>query len=205
MKEKTLKFIDGFALAWMGIKLCIKKWQFWVLFILILIFFGTLLNMLTAGFASFSLMFSMGFPAGLSILIDAMLGTFGIGKNFIDWILVFSVAALQALLIAMIIITAKLKKKDTSESLERAGIAAGLALLGSGCPTCGTALLAPILGAVFAGGSAMVGTISGIITGIAILVLIFSIRKVGEEYYVIMESNRYKAKKRAEEKDEKVE
>ena len=80
------------------------------------------------------------------------------------------------------------------------GISAGLAMLGTGCPTCGTALLAPVIGAIFSGSSAIVGTVSWIVTILAVFIALFSLKKIGEDAYVIMISEEYKKKKR-EKKD----
>ena len=189
------RFCDEIILAGKGILQAMKTMRFWVWAILSFVVFGTLINLLSAGFASFHLMAALGFPRCLGVLSDAFLGLFGINKAFSDWIVVFPVALLQGILIGMIAALRKLKKKEAGDDMQRAGIAAGLAVLGAGCPTCGTALLTPILGAVFAGGSAMVGTVSNIVTIIAVIIIIFSLKKVGEDYYVIMESNRYKKKK----------
>ena len=189
------KFFDEILLACKGIGLAMKTARFWVFFLLSFAIFGTLINLLAAGFASFNLMAAVGFPDCLKIIWDAFLGLFGVNKAFSDWIVVFPVALLQGILIGMIAVVRKLKKNSAGENVQRAGIAAGLAVLGAGCPTCGTALLTPILGAVFAGGSALVGTVSNIVTILAILIIIFSLKKVGEDCYVIIVSNRYRKKK----------
>lgn len=196
------KFFDGFLLAGKGIFYAVRNWKFWVVFFVVFLCFGTLMNLLANGFSSFSLMGVVGFSGSMKIIFQALIGTFGIGKNFWDFLIVFLVASLQGLLIAMIFLVARKKKKINNDNIERAGIVTGLAILGTGCPTCGTALLTPIIGAIFAGGSAVVGAISGIITIIAIGVAILSLRKVGEEYYVIIESEKYNQKK-AQQKHEK--
>lgn len=190
---KIRKFFDEFLLAGKGIVLAFKEKLFWLVFILVFLLFGTLMDLLSGGFSAFELMGSVGFFGSLKIIFDAMLGLFMIGKSFLDWIGIFLVSILQATLIALIVLVAK-KKRTSGENLERAGIAAGLAVLGTGCPTCGTALLTPILGAVFAGGSALIGVISWLITFAAIIILILSLKKVGEEYYVIIESEKYHKK-----------
>lgn len=196
---KILKFFDEFLLAGKGIAFASRKFLFWLIFIVVFLIFGTLMNLLSGGFSAFALMGSSGFSGSIKIIFDAMLGLFLVGKSFLDWIGIFLVSVLQATLIALIVLVAK-KKRTSGENLERAGIAAGLAVLGTGCPTCGTALLTPILGAIFAGGSALVGVISGFITIIAIIILILSLKKVGEEYYVIIESEKYhKNHKKSEE------
>lgn len=194
------KWLDGFLLAGQGILLSAKTIRFWVFFIIFFFFFGTLMNLLSDGFASFRLMGVVGFPDCLKIILDALLGVFGIGRAFLDWLVVFLVAFLQGVLIALIAVVWKKKQKASSENLQSAGIVAGLAVLGTGCPTCGTALLTPILGTIFAGGGAIAGTVSWVVTILAILVAILSLRKIGEEAYVIIVSEKYLAKKKVEEK-----
>ena len=91
------------------------------------------------------------------------------------------------------------KKGANSENVEKAGIITGLIALGAGCPTCGTTLLTPLLTAIFStGGLAMVGTVSSIVTWVAIIVAILSLRRLGEETYVIIVNERYLKKKEVE-------
>lgn len=200
---KIKKWFDGFLLAGHGIMLSVRYLRFWVAFLITFLLFGTLMNLLSNGFASFELMDVVGFSGSLKIILDAMLGLFGVNKAFIDWFVIFVIAFLQGILLGEIFLVLRLKKKANAANIERAGIAAGLAMLGSGCPTCGTALLTPVLGAIFAGSSAIVGTISSIITILAIIIVILSLKKVGEEAYVIIISERYKLKKKVEEKSGK--
>ena len=80
--------------------------------------------------------------------------------------------------------------------IRKAGIITGLIALGAGCPTCGTTLLTPLLGALFStGGLAMVGVISGIVTALAIVIAILSLKRLGEETYVIIVNEKYMRKK----------
>ena len=197
------KWLDGFLLAGHGIMLSVRYLRFWIVFLITFLLFGTLMNLLSNGFASFELMSVVGFSGSLKIILDAVLGLFCINKTFVDWFPIFIVAILQGILLGEIFLVLKLKKKMNTANIERAGIAAGLAMLGSGCPTCGTALLTPVLGAIFAGSSAIVGTISSIITILAIIIIILSLKKVGEEAYVIIVSEKYKLKKKVEEKSGK--
>lgn len=193
------KWLDGFLLAGKGILLAVKEKSFWIAFLISFFVFGVLMNLLSNGFASFELMAVSDFSGTLKIIFDAFLGIFGVGRSFVDWALVFFVAILQGILIGLVVLMWKKKKKIDSENLESAGIAAGLAVLGTGCPTCGTALLTPILSAIFSSGSALAGTVSGIVTLIAVIIAILSIKKVGEEVYVIIVSEKYKSKKKMEE------
>ena len=97
------------------------------------------------------------------------------------------------------------KHKQASEdnsAIQNASIAAGLALLGSGCPTCGTTLITPILAGFFSSsGYAVAGTISGVITILAVILLLWSLKRVGLEAYAIIIDKRWRKKRQnAEEK-----
>lgn len=199
MWRKFRKWADGFLLAGQGILLAFREKSFLIAFFVSFLVFGTLMNLLSGGLGIFSLIAASGFFGGVKIIFGATLGLFGIERTFVDWAAVFFVALLQGILIGLVVFVYKKKKKMNSESLQNAGIAAGLAMLGTGCPTCGTALLTPVIGAIFSGSSALVGTISGAITAIAILIAILSLRKIGEETYVIIKSEEYKTKKKVEE------
>ena len=169
-----------------GILLATKEKHFWFGFVPTFCIFGTLLNLLSGGFAAFNLIGAMGFPDGLKVIWDAFLQTFGINRNFIDWLGIFLLALLQGLLIGLLVVTIKYSKKgtDNSASVQNSGIVAILAVLGSGCPTCGTALLTPVLTAIFGSGVALAGTVSSIITWAAILLALFTIKKLGYNAYI---------------------
>lgn len=143
-------------------------------------------------------------PSGAKIIWNAFLGVFGVNKNFLDWISNFLISILQGVLIGLVFFVYKKNKKKAEGSAETAGIVAGLAVLGSGCPTCGTTLLAPVIGTLFSGSSfAVAGAVSGILTFLAYLVAIFAFKKVGFETYAIIKSEKYEKRKKLEE-DEKT-
>ncbi len=165
-------------------------------------FFGTLMNLLAGGFSKFQLMGVVGFGGAMNILLDAFLAIFGVGQAFLDWLFVFLLAILQGILIGLIVLLWKKKRETNTENLEKAGIIAGLIALGAGCPTCGTTLLTPLIGALFsAGGVAVTGVVSGIVTAAAVIIAILSLRRIGEETYVIIVNERYLRKKEAREKN----
>ena len=196
----------------MGLVLATKKPKFWITFFVVFVLFGTLLSLLSGGMNAINLFFATDLGGKFEILRDGFLALFGVGKAFGDWALLFSIAFLQAILISLIALVWKkraagqkngtlAKNGNGCSNVQGASIAALLALLGSGCPTCGTALITPIISSIFSSGSlAIAGTISGIITAIAIIVLLFSIKKVGLEAYVIIIDEKWRLKKSAKEK-----
>lgn len=202
------KWCDEFVLAGRGILLATKEKRFWVGFIIAFLLFGTLINLLAGGFSKFELMGAVGFVGSLKIIGDALLGVFGYNMLVIEWLPVFSLALLQGVLIGLIVLLWHKKRISNSEStsnsanVEKAGIITGLIALGAGCPTCGTTLLTPILGAIFStGGLAMVGVLSNIITVVAVIIAILSLKRIGEETYVIIVNEKYMKKKLAKVKE----
>ena len=214
MREKLARLFDEFGLALRGLLLATRKKCFWFPFIVTFVIFGTLINLLSNGFSSFSLIFanlkSGEILGALNILKTAFLGIFGVNKSFSDWALNFVLILFQSILVALVFFVIKNqpnKKKDKSSDsgLESSAIVAGLAVLGSGCPTCGTTLLAPILGTLASGATGAVsfaGKLSMILNILAIILAIFVFRKLGLTTYAIIKSEKYmKNKTKENEKD----
>ena len=194
------KWLDGFALASKGILLATKEKRFWYGFVPSFLFFGFMMNMLQGGFAKFELMGVLGFPNNLKILGDSFIAIFGINQPFLDWLPIFAISILQGILIGLIVLLWKKKKEQNSANLGSAGIITGLIALGAGCPTCGTTLLTPLLGAIFSTGSlAAAGTISTVVTILAIVIAILSLKRLGEETYVIIVNEKYLEKHKEKE------
>lgn len=198
------KWLDEFVLAGKGILLATKEKRFWYGFIPSFLFFGFLMNLLSGGFAKFELMSALGFPGNLKIIADCFITIFGVNQPFLDWLPIFAISVLQGILIGLIVLLWDKKKDQNSANLEKAGIITGLIALGAGCPTCGTTLLTPLIGAIFStGGLAITGAISTIITWLAIIVAILSLKRLGEETYVTIINEKYLAKKAKKEQSEK--
>lgn len=198
------KWLDEFVLAGRGILLATKEKRFWYGFIPAFIFFGFLMNLLSGGFSKFELMSALGFPANLKILGDSLIGIFGVNQPFLDWLPIFAISILQGTLIGLIVLLWNKKKAQNSANLEKAGIITGLIALGAGCPTCGTTLLTPLIGAIFStSGLAITGAISAIVTWLAIIIAILSLKRLGEESYVTIVNEKYLAKRVNKEQSEK--
>lgn len=198
------KWLDEFALAGRGILLATKENRFWYGFVPSFLFFSLLMHLLTGGFAKFELMGALGFPDSLSIIRDSLFAIFGVGQPFLDWLPIFAISILQGILIGLIVLLWNKKRHQNAENLGSAGLVAGLIALGAGCPTCGTTLLTPLLGAIFStGGLAITGTISTIVTWLAIIVAILSLKRLGTEIYVIIINEKYLARKAKKEPREK--
>ena len=115
---------------------------------------------------------------------------------------------MQGILIGLIVLLLQKKRISknsgisNSANVEKVGIITGLIALGAGCPTCGTTLITPLLGTLFStGGLAATGVISGVVTALAVIVAILSLKRIGEETYVIIVNEKYLRKKEEREKN----
>lgn len=193
------KWCDDFSLAGKGILLATKEKRFWYGFVPTFLFFGLLMNLLAGGTGKFELMGALGFPSSLKIIWSSFLAIFGFGQAFLDWLPIFLISLLQGILIGIIVLLWNKKRGQNSENVEKAGIITGLIALGAGCPTCGTTLLTPLLGAIFSTGSiAVASTISTIVTILAVVIAVLSIKRLGLEIYVTIINERYLARKKKE-------
>ena len=200
------KWCDEFVLAGKGILLATKEKRFWYGFVPSFLFFGLLMNLLAGGTSKFELMFALGFPESLKILASSFVAIFGINQPFLDWLPIFAISILQGILIGIIVLLWDKKREaktasKNSENIEKAGIITGLIALGAGCPTCGATLITPLLAAIFStGGLAIAGTISVIVTILAVIIAVFALKRLGVETYVIIINEKYLARKDKEPK-----
>ena len=198
-KEWLEKWLDEWKMAFSGVILASKNMKFLAIVLVVFLVFGTLMVLLSDGFTTFSLLFSVPWPEKFKILANAFFGLFGYNRNFFDFLVTFLIALLQGILIGLLVLVWKKRKASSnSTNVQNAGLAAGLAVISSGCPTCGTTILTPVLGTLFSGsGYALAGALSEIILALAIIVALLTLKKIGEEAYVIIISEKYQAKKEA--------
>ena len=191
--SKLSRWLDEFKLAFYGVLLATRKKRFVITFLIAFVFFGTLLNLLASGGASFGILMRVGFFDKISLLFNAFLGTFGVNREFSDFLFIFLVTILQSTLIGLVVYVYKYRK-DTA-NLQNAGIITGLIVLGSGCPTCGTTIQAPIIISIAgSSGMAIAGTVSWVLTILSILIALFALKKVGFETYAIIKSEEFRKK-----------
>ncbi len=196
------KWLDEFVLAGRGILLATREKPFWCGFVPSFLFFGLLMNLLSGGTGKFELMAAAGLAGSLKILGDSFLAIFGFNHAFLDWLPIFLISVLQGILIGTITLLAHKKRAEKSASkiadnLGSAGIITGLIALGAGCPTCGVTLITPLIGAIFStGGLAIAGAVSSVLTILAVLIAVLSLKRLGKEVYVIIINERYLAKHR---------
>lgn len=186
--------IDQWKLALLGTGLAFLEKRFLVVFFLNFIGFGTLISLLSGGTATINLLLATGLMGKMAILKDGFFGLFGFRRYLGDWLLLITMAVLQSILIGLLALIWQKKRKERMERAEQAqniGLVAGLAILGSGCPTCGTSLMMPILGSIFSSGSyALSGVLSGVVTGLAMVVGLATWQKLGFETYILIISEK---------------
>lgn len=202
MRRRLERWLDERKMALSGIILATRERRFLIAALITFVVFGTLINLLSGSTSALNLFWVTDLPGKLSIIGNAFLSIFGIGRNFWDWLLLFFITVLQSLLIGLVALVwqkRRRSKKDqvvataqNADNLQSAGLAAGLAILGSGCPTCGTTLLMPLLGALFSSSSYMLaGVISGLLTVAAVLLALWSLKRIGKDAYVMILSERF--------------
>jgi hypothetical protein len=192
--SKFLKWCDELKLAFLGLLFAFKNKRFVISFLLSFFFFGTLLNLLVSGSATLNLLLKVDFLKKIEILWRAFLGIFGFSRNFYDFLYIFVLTFIQATLISLVVLVYKYRKN--SANIQNAGIVTGLIILGSGCPTCGTTLLAPIIISLAgSSGMAMAGTTSMLLTILSLILAFFTFKKVGFEAYIIFKAEKFNRKK----------
>ena len=192
--SKFLKWCDELKLAFLGLLFAFKNKRFVISFLLSFFFFGTLLNLLVSGSATLNLLLKVDFLKKIEILWRAFLGIFGFSRNFYDFLYILVLTFIQATLISLIVFVYKYRKN--SANIQNAGIVTGLIILGSGCPTCGTTLLAPIIISLAgSSGMAMAGTTSMFLTILSLILAFFTFKKVGFEAYIIFKAEKFNRKK----------
>ena len=197
--EKVWRYIrrwfDKWKIALSGILLSTKDIRFLVAFLITFIVFGTLMTLLSGSTAAWSL---LGYRSWwkMQIIGSGFLGLFGVDRSFWDWFLTFVITILQSIIIGLIVIVWRQRRRSkreqllanvsNSDNVQGASLAAGLAILGSGCPSCGTTLLAPLISTFVSTGSyALASILSSILTIAAIIVALFALRRLGNDAYAL--------------------
>ena len=188
-----LKYLDQTKMAATGIGWGMKAWRYSVLAGVIAVFFGMLLTMLKSGSTNIKLL-AASIPLGEKL--DVVGGAFvRMARDIvtIEGFLIVMMAILQGVVVAMLVRNYRQKKRVDSDSLGSTGIVGVLAVLGFGCPACGTSLLVPLLSVVFSSTAyAMIGVVSGVVTAAAFVVGLIALRRLGFLNYIATTAKRYK-------------
>ena len=215
-QQKLNRWLDVWNLAGSGIILATKDYKFLLAAVSTFIIFGTLMNLFSGSTAALDLFWQVDITEKLKLILDGFLGLFGVGRSFWDWLLLFSVTLLQSILIGLVVLVWRKRRRSRTEqvvatatnadNLQNAGLVAGLAVLGTGCPTCGTTLLAPLITTLFSTSSyALAGAISGLLTAAAVVVALLTLKRLGNDAYAIIVSEKYQHKHQLNSQEKKHE
>lgn len=211
--RKLERWLDEWKIAFSGIILATRDVKFLLTTVITFVIFGTLMTLLSGSTAAFSLFGAADFGGKLKIIGDGFLGLFGVNRNFWDWALTFFVTLLQSILIGLVVLVWRRRRRSkkeqvvavatNSDNVQNAGLAAGLAVLGTGCPTCGTTLIAPIIGTLFSTSSyALASVISGLLTAAAVIIALLALKRIGNDAYALIISERYQKQHQPKEKSQ---
>lgn len=206
IKPKISRWLDECKMALSGIVLATRERNFLLGFFISFVIFGTLMSLLSSSAAPLGIFWHVDLGQKLNIIWQGFLGIFTIDGNFWIWLLNFMIIILQSILIGLVVLVWQKRRRSKKSqvvatasnlnNIEHAGVAAGLAVLGSGCPTCGTTLLTPMLGTLFStSGYAFAGTLSSILTIFAVIVALFSLKRLGNSVYTLIASERFQKRR----------
>ena len=154
--------------------------------------FGFLLNFFAAGSANWQLFQLSNLRGKLILIAHTVAAVFGVGRTLPDFFFMSLINLVQSVLIGLLFFILHFRKQNLSDNLQSTGIIASFFLLSSGCPTCGTALLAPIFISILgSSGLALIGTVSVILNLISLIMAFFVFQKLGYEAYIISEAEKY--------------
>lgn len=207
------KWLDECKMAFSGILLATREWRFDVTFVIVFVAFGTLMSLLSGSAGALNLFWVVDLGGKFKLLGESFLALFGINRNFWDWLLIFGLTLLQSILIGLVVLVWQKRRHNrktqvvavakNANNVQDAGLAAGLAILGSGCPTCGTTLLAPVISTFVSSGSYMLaGVISGALTVAAVILALFAVKRVGRDAYAMIVSERFMRRHQSSTKQE---
>lgn len=112
----------------------------------------------------------------------------GILTNFVSWsgLALIFMSLLQALVVMLLIFAWRQRQRESViDGASTGGIGAIFGFIALGCPSCGVGLLTPILTTIAgAGAMAMAETVSNIFTILALILLFYTVIKLGYINYV---------------------
>ena len=198
LRKAAGSFADKSKFALLGYRSLLSSWTYALLSLLFALLFLYILAQLQEGGYSWGLLWS-GLPAArkIGIFWDSWLL---IGNCFtsLGGLSLVLLAIMQALALSGIIYALRHRQKEQAlNTASTGGIASILAFVTLGCPTCGLSLLTPIL-TMFAGTGAvaMAERLGWFLTGVAFLLLIYTIVQLG--YIIFVDMSAAKTAKKEE-------
>jgi len=178
------KIINSWKASVKGLARVAKTWQFWLISIPATLVFIFLFNILASGNNFLQLIIALPFLDKFAV-IGQVYQEFFVNLLSFEKILMLIAAFGQGAIIATIIFLWRSKNKLDDKAMLGSAGASLIALIGAGCPTCGGTILFPILLSVFGAGVAtFFQSISWILMLLAIVVLVFALKRLGFMCYM---------------------
>lgn len=194
------KIINSWKASGKGLKTAMSRWQFWAIAIPVTLFFIFLFNLLSSGNNFLQLLIALPFLDKF-IVVGQIYQEFAVNILSLDKILVLIAAFGQGAVVATIVFLWKSRRELDDKSVLRSAGASLIALIGAGCPMCGGTILFPILLSIFgAGAAAFLQSVSWVLMALAIVVIVFALKRLGFLCYM---QPKKKSGKKEEEKNEK--
>lgn len=201
MRFSIASLIDKLKLAAVGIGRVLVHWQYVLLVLLITLAFGVILTLSSSGTTEWSLLFS-GLPLESKLdLLGDVLRRFFVDAGTLVGFLTVLVSLLQGLVISTLIFNLRHQQKVSSNRVGESTLASIVMIIGLGCPSCGTSLLLPILGAVTATSLVVINTVSIIIMLIALALSLYTLWKLSYIAYANDTAESYRRAKKEESHD----
>jgi hypothetical protein len=162
---------------------------------IVALLFAYILTFTTGGTTNLELLLSnLSFSDKLAVLAAVLGKTFTSVPSLVG-AFVWLLSLAQGVLISMLIFHFRHAKKVDDSALMNSSLASFFAILGAGCPTCGTSLLMPLLTAVFSSAAyTILNSISVIIMVVAFVLVLFALRRLGFLCYTIKSRAEHGAK-----------
>lgn len=173
------KFINSWKSSIKGLKKVAKTWQFWAISIPVTFVFIFIFNLFSSGNNFFQLLIALPFLDKF-IIIGQVYQEFAVNLLTLDKILMLIAAFGQGAIIATIVYLWQSRRELDDKAVLRSAGASLIALVGAGCPMCGGTILFPVILSVFGASAAtFLQSISWIIMVIAIIIIIFALKRLG--------------------------
>lgn len=197
MKLSWASFFDKTKLSLVGIGCVLRDWRYALTAAMVALALGILFSILSVGTTEWNLLLSR-LPIGekLSIMSDATIRLFA-DASTIEGALIIIVVILQGITIALlafsIVATRQMQelRKTSGRRLGESTFASAIATVGLGCSACGASLIIPLL-SVISTSAVFIGTMTMLITALAIGLLLYSSWKMGFSAYATTTATRTK-------------
>jgi hypothetical protein len=170
--------------------------QYLTLALGVALLFAYILTMTTSGTTELKLLFSsLSFGDKVGVL-GGIFGRVFTNTWSVSGALVWLLSICQGILISLLIFHRRRSRKLDDSALMNSSIASVLAIVGAGCPTCGTSLIMPLLTVVFSSAAyTVLNSLSAIILVVAFVLVLFSLRRLGFLCYTIESRDKHFSKK----------